>query len=147
MKHLSAEQLKMQPLEYALFRLMNRDKIPWQCKLKSEEIISIEFADALRKATLEGRLKAVWCHVPNEGKRHVFVAMIMKAMGLLSGALDYWFIWDTGGCVIEFKAGKNKLSEFQEYFFTWCESKNVPKAVCYSPESGLEVLKKLGALV
>lgn len=144
--NLSAEQLGMSPAEYALMRLMSRDKIPWKCKLKSEELMAVELADALRRATLDGKLHAVWCHVPNEGKRHPFVAIIMKAMGMLPGSLDYWFIWENGGGLIELKSGKNKPSEFQEYFITWCEQRRVNKAVCYSVDSALEVLRGWGVL-
>lgn len=143
---LTAKQLGLSAIDYAIFRLMTRDKIPMRCKLEPEQKICVDFADLLRKATTEGRFKAIWAHMPNEGKRHPFVGIILRAMGMLAGALDYWFIWETGGGVIEFKAGKNKLSEHQEYFITWCEDKKVPKAVCYTPEQGIEVLKLWGAL-
>lgn len=143
--HLMAPHIS--PIDYALTMLMSRSKIPWKCKLEPEQKECVDFADILRMATLNNKLKAVWCHVPNEGKRHPFVAIILKAMGMLPGALDYWFIWETGGGLIEFKIGKNKPTDHQQYFMTWCDVHKVPKAVCYSKEAGVEVLKSWGVLV
>ena len=87
----------------AILSLMRRDKLPMHMKIGDEERLSIEFADLMRVETLEGRYKGIWGHIPNEGKRHPLVAMLVKAMGLIPGSTDYYFIWNGGGMVIELK--------------------------------------------
>ena len=129
-----------------IYYLMKRSALSWNWTIAPEEKESIDFADQLRMATLEGRLKCVWCHVPNEGKRHRITATIMKAMGLIPGALDYWFVSSGGGCLIELKIGANKPTDNQICFMAWCDRLGVPKAVCYNKEDALQFLRELGLL-
>lgn len=112
-----------------LDRLMSRSKISMNWRVEPEQKFAIDLADRLRRATIEGRLKCVWCHVPNEGKRHQIVALIMRAMGMLSGAPDFWFISKDGGAVIELKFGSNDLTDSQKDFMQWCRTKNVTRAI------------------
>lgn len=130
----------------SLYALMFRPALPRHCKIKPEEIICISIANMLRTATLDGTLKAVWNHVPNEGKRHPLVAMVMKAVGMIRGSPDYFFIWDNGGGLIEVKTPKGKLSPHQKYYQAWCQDKNVRHAVCYSAADVHATLDKWGIL-
>lgn len=139
-----SEYMRNPDAETAITLLMSRGKLNWGWRLEPEQRESIELADILRKATSNGSLKAVWSHVANEGKRSQIVGAILKAMGLIPGAPDFWFIWEKGGGVIELKIKPNKLSDNQNYFFKWCDHNNVPRAVCYSKEAALEVLEGWG---
>lgn len=135
-----------------LIRLMSRAKIPMRATVKPEERISIQFADGLREYTLTGQLTACWHHNPNEGKRHPFTALIMKAMGLISGVGDFTFTWGSlelegnfyrpsGGGHIEMKFGKGKQTPLQQDYQSWCELNGVPYVICRTPTEGLDVLK------
>lgn len=143
---LTPAQLGLTPYEHAITLLMSRPKLNWKWKLEPEQKECVNFADELRKQTANGNLRSVWCHVANEGKRNRITGCILKAMGLIPGSYDYWFLWDNGGGVIEMKIKPNKPSENQEYFGLWCERRRVRKAVCYSKEEALSVLKIWGAL-
>jgi hypothetical protein len=102
--------------------------------LKPEERLSIECADFLRVETLANRINGIWTHVPNEGKRNWLTALILKAMGMLSGALDFWFIHQGGGVIIELKFEDGKISPFQGYFMQWADDQKIPREVVYSFE-------------
>lgn len=115
-----------------LISLLTRGKLPWATRVKPEEQLCISIANMLREGSLTGKLRAVWSHVPNEGKRHIKVACIMKAMGLLPGTPDYFFGWTTGSGLIEIKVGKGRMSPNQKDYKSWCEQVWVKHAVCYS---------------
>lgn len=135
----------MTPAELALY--LTRPKLNWNWKIEPEQRLSIEFSDALRAASVDGKYKGVWTHVPNEGKRHQITACIMKAMGMIPGVYDYNFMWgETGRGVIELKAGSNKPTEHQIRYKAWCDMHGIPNAVCYSVDEALGVLKEWGAL-
>jgi len=119
---------------------MYRAPIPWNARVKPEERICIEFADSLRAATLAGELKCIFCHVPNEGKRHIFVALILRAMGMITGCADYFFAWESGSGFIEFKTPGNKQTPSQKDFEQWCVDLGIKYAVC---TSAAEATKKL----
>lgn len=130
--------------EYAIAQLMSRPKINYTWKIEPEQRMCIEFADFLRVATINAKLKGVWFHVPNESKRHPIVAVILKAMGMIPGVYDYPFLWDTGSAVIEFKVAPNKPTDNQSFFGLWCDRERVPRFYCYSVEEAIAVLVKLG---
>ena len=130
----------------SIITLMWRDKIPWRCKLEPEQKLCVEIADRLRGYTLDGRLKGVWSHIANEGKRHVFVGIILRAMGLIKGATDYFFAWQNGCGVIEVKTDAGRLTDNQLHFAAWCKHEGVPHAVCRSVEEIEVTLKRWGAL-
>lgn len=130
----------------ALTKLMSRPKLNWNWKIEPEQRLCIEFADILRVETVSNRLNGIWTHVANEGKRHKIVALILKAMGLISGAYDYWFIKKDGGLIIEFKVKPNGPTENQTYFGLWADSQQVPRYYCYSIEEALALLRKHGVL-
>lgn len=134
-----------------LIQLMCRIKIPavWGRKhvvLEPEQKISVDLADALRELTLRRKIRAVWLHIPNEGKRSQLVAMILKAMGLIPGAPDFLFCWGEGSAFIELKAGRNKQSDSQKHFELWCISSDVKYEVCYSADAALTKLKSWGII-
>src|SRR3546814_19315238 len=85
---------------------------PRNLKIKAEERLAIDFANALRAATIEGRLRSVWTHPANEiaGRQNRLAQIrytIAKAMGLIDGTADYLFLWATGIGALEAKVGKN----------------------------------------
>jgi hypothetical protein len=94
--------------------------------LKGEEKFCVRFADQLRQASREGRLKAVWFHVPNEGKRGALTMLVAKAMGLIPGVTDYIFLGEANNACMEIKFGANETSPSQTNFRKWCIALNVP---------------------
>lgn len=135
----------MRPPDF-LIRLLTRGKLPWATRVKPEEEMCISIGNSLRQWSLEGKLSAVWSHVPNEGKRHIKVACIMKAMGLLPGTPDYFFGWATGSGLIEIKVGEGRMSPNQKDYKLWCEHVWVKHAVCRSLGEVYDTLILWGAL-
>lgn len=134
------------PCPTYLVRLMARGKIPFKATVKPEELHCIKFADGLREYAITGKLTATWVHIPNEGKRHPITALIMRAMGMISGAGDYTVNWSTGSGYIEFKNGKNTQTDYQKDFEQWCKAQGVHYEVCRTPTEGFNVLKNWGVL-
>lgn len=134
--------------------IIPRNKLHMSWHLEPEQRICVQFADLMRAATLDYSFRGVWGHLPNEGKRSPIVAAIMKAMGLLPGGTDYFFLWEQiagyerlkDHAVIEFKTPGNKLSATQEVYRDWCLFVGVKHAVCTSAEEGIETLKGWGAI-
>ena len=142
---------RLGPVGFAIYTLMDRSKINWQWKLEKEELLSIHVADMLRELTLSYQekgvgLKAVWCHVPNEGKRNPVTAIILRAMGMIPGAFDFWFCWENGSGIIELKAGTD-LSDSQVNFGIWAKHRKVNQSIQSSVSGVLDVLKSWGAIV
>ena len=120
-------------------------------KLKPEEALSIAFADALRVAVVQGRLRAVFTHPANEiaGRRSGLSKIrytIAKAMGLIDGTADYLFLWSTGSGALEAKIGRNGQQDNQLDFEWWCHSNGVHYRIFTSVEEGLEILQDWGIL-
>lgn len=137
------------PTTYAKTMLMSRAKLNWRWTLEPEQKLSVQFADALRKAVAEGRYHGVWGHCPNEAKRSKIVGMILKAMGMLTGTPDFFFIWPGGGGVIEIKTASGTVSEYQAYWRMWCADAGVNHAICKGDDADLRalaVLREWGAL-
>lgn len=130
-----------------LIQLLHRPPLPLRIRLEEEQKLSVEVANWLRERSLDGTLKAVWTHVANEGKRSMTAAQILKAMGLIPGASDYVFMWGDGAGVIELKAGKNKETENQLHFFSWCGALGVRHATCRSLDEVQSALVSWGAFV
>lgn len=112
----------------------------------NEDGIAYQVRCNLALYTMQGRLKAVWFHVPNEAKRSRQLGVIMKALGMIPGVSDFVFLWDGGGGVIELKYGKNGLQDSQVIFLEWCRTYNVPRAVCYGANQVDTVLHEWGVL-
>ena len=118
--------------------------------LKPEEQLASEFGSALRAGALDGRLRGIFCHVPNEiagqarSKRAAIRYAIAKAMGLIEGTADYLFLWENGGAALEAKTGKGKQTDGQSAYQIWCERENVPYFIFRSVEEGFALLTDIG---
>jgi hypothetical protein len=134
-----------------LVRLMQHAGLSVQAsrRLGPEDAEACQFAADLRKATLEGRLRAVWFHPANElvgtcGKVH---AAIARALGLHCGVSDYFFLRGDRALVIEFKSAKGALSKDQEAFERWCFQHEIPFIVCRSRDEAMETLGNFGFMI
>lgn len=136
----------------SLLRLMDPGKLsgPAIRRMKPEECLSREVAGACRVWTLEGRLDAVWSHVPNEiggsAKNAKLLYAKTKHMGLISGAPDFFFVGRSGAVVIELKSKTGSLNPNQKDYRTWCETQRVPYHVCRTLAEVEAVLKAEGLL-
>lgn len=73
--------------------------------------------------------------IPNGGQRNIIVASKLKAEGALAGVFDTFLsVPKQGfhGLYIEFKAGKNKLTDLQKEFQVAAEKQGYKTAVVYS---------------
>lgn len=113
-----------------LLRLMHYRGAPRNMKPEAE--LAVHCANDLRKWTLEGRLKAVWFHVPNEfgGKKQPAHGALVSAMGRINGAPDLVFLWEGGCGVIELKTPSGCMTESQKDFRQWCESAGIDYQIC-----------------
>lgn len=131
--------------------ILKRTKLNWGWKISDEQRLQIQIADFLREATFEGRLRGIWFAVPNEAKRHKIVALILRAMGMISGVADLVFISNNFAGVIELKTPttykisektgetiidkrQGELSDNQQAFRAWCDKEGVKHAVCRSAD-------------
>lgn len=134
----------------AITRLMDC-KYPRNLRIKPEERLAIDFATALREATISGRLRCVWTHPANEiaGRRDKLAQIrytIAKAMGLIDGTADYLFLWASGSGALEAKVGRNDQQPNQVDFEMWCTEMGVPYRTFSSISEGLEILAAWGVL-
>ena len=132
-------------LKYIL-RLMRYTPLSRSLRLGPEDRIAIEFANELRKASIEGRLNAVWLHVPNESKRSSAAGAIARALGLIPGTADYLFLHANGSFALECKADKGRQNDNQKDFEQWCEDQRVPYHVFRTVEEGLGYVRDYGVL-
>lgn len=115
-----------------------------------EDKLSVDVAIMLRVATVEGRLRAAWTHVPHEaaGKGR-FAAIYMakaRAMGLVKGSADFVFVGANGGAWIELKTPTGSLTPEQRDFREWCRALAVNHAVCKSVDDVVDNLISWGLL-
>lgn len=121
-------------------------------RLGPEDRIAREFADRLRAWSLEGRMTALWFHVPNElagrhnDRRAAIRYGVAKALGLIPGVADYVFLSGTGAWVLEAKAPRGSLTATQKDFRAWCALHGVPHAVMRSADDGERALREWGVL-
>lgn len=122
-----------------------------------EDLLSIEVANYLRAATLEGRLVATWTHIPNEvaGVRNGDVPALRratrayskaKAMGMITGVPDFVFVWAEGGGWIELKSADGRLSARQKDYQDWATATASRHAVCRTLDEVVAVLFHWGVL-
>ena len=86
---------------------------------------------------------AVTYAIPNGGRRNKSEAAGLKCCGVKSGVPDIFVAWPTPqhhGLYIEFKFGKNKLTENQVNFSDLIMSKGYAFAVCYNVSDADKVL-------
>lgn len=132
-----------------LARLMHYKPLGWGMTLQPEDRMCVTFANALRAATLEGRLRAVWLHPAQElcfGHKTGVRAAVSRAMGMHVGVSDYLFLWEGGSAALEAKHGRGRLTDKQSDFAAWCAREGVPHDVFRSAQEGLDKLKTLGVL-
>lgn len=83
--------------------------------------------------------------IPNGGMRHIGVARKLKAEGVTPGVFDVFVAIPTEtqhGLWIEFKSGKNKLTEYQKAFMRKMTLQDYTCVVCYSLEEAKEALQR-----
>lgn len=133
-----------------LLRLMRWTTLGGSLKLGPEDLIAIAFAARMRAWTIEGKLTAVWSHVPNEvagGTKNAGIKYaIANALGMITGCPDYFFLWEGGSAVIEAKSKVGKQTAGQVDFQEWCEARNVPYFLIRSADEGEAILRQLGVL-
>lgn len=112
--------------------------------LKPEQAMCVEFANTMRKLTIEGKLSYVWFHIPNEflpsSRVNYSFELKQKHMGKLPGVPDYCFIGGRDSFFIEFKAGKGKQSPNQKVFERWCLDKQIPYYLCRTAIEGASIV-------
>lgn len=119
---------------------------------RPEQQMCIEFANKLRALELEGKVKCVWTHVPNEiGYTNNKIAQTIyaaaKAMGMIVGTTDYVFLGSNSSVAMEAKSKTGKQHQGQKDFETWCVSKSVPYEIFRTADEGIEILKKHGMII
>lgn len=118
---------------------------PWQGRaLRGEDALAYEVATFLRAETIEGKLLAIWCHVPNEGLASRAMAALVRCLGLMPGWPDLVFLWRGGCLLIELKVGRNGLSEAQKGVREWAAIREVPFLICRSLDEVKEALREHG---
>jgi hypothetical protein len=114
--------------------------------VSEEDALANRVAIELRTLTLEGKLKCIWFHVPNE----IVIRDIQdfsrlrkyQSIGQISGVSDFVFLHKKHPLCIELKVDKGYLSEAQQRFKEWCKILKVPYLVAKSYDDVLNALKK-----
>ena len=80
--------------------------------------------------------------IANGGSRHILEAINLKKTGVTAGIPDVYCAISRGefhGLFIEFKAGKNKLTEAQKIMFDKFSKAGYKCEVCYSFEEAVKI--------
>lgn len=122
-------------------------KIKNLSNLKGEDALTNQIAQYLRAVSLEGKLKGVWFHVPNESvvsERNKLTDIIRikrkQSMGLINGAPDFVFVSPEKTVFIELKVKGGSLSEYQKLFREWCESEQITYTIARSLGDVISIL-------
>lgn len=117
--------------------------------LKGEDALTNKVAMTLTGYSLDGKLKGVWFHVPNESvvSKDNKITDILRikrkhSMGLINGVPDLVFITKDKSLFIELKTEKGRLSESQVYFREWCIDEKIEYYVARSVEEVTDILKR-----
>lgn len=114
--------------------------------LKEEQKMCVEFANELRKMTLEGSMHYIWFHIANEflpsARVNYSFELKQKHMGKISGLPDYCFLSKDDSFFIEFKTSKGRLSPNQKIFEEWCAANKVGYYVCRSAKEGIALIRR-----
>jgi hypothetical protein len=132
-----------------LVRVLAYVKLSPRTRVQPEDAMCVQFANALRAATIDGKMTGVWLHPAQElchGHRTGVRAAISRAMGMHVGVSDYLFLWEDGAGALEAKHGRNGLTPGQDDFRAWCESQGVRHAVFRSVDEGVAILRAWGVL-
>lgn len=91
--------------------------------------------------------RVIWGHIPNGGARSKSEGGRLKAMGVLPGAPDLFFVLpDASIAFIELKAPDGVQSAPQIDFQTKCEAIGVEYVVCYDIDTTVSILIAWGVL-
>lgn len=97
--------------------------------LTGEDALTNKIAIELKALTLEGKLKGVWFHVPNESVvgnfRDVIRIKRKHDMGLINGVADFVIVTQSKTIFVELKTEKGRQSDFQKLFQKWCEKNDI----------------------
>lgn len=134
--------------------LLNSSNLSHQAfsKLKPEQKECVIFANACKSFNIEGKLNAVWLHIPNEiaNNRHPRFGNLQKLMGKMAGAADYVFLGEKNSCFIEFKVKTDNLitkqNKNQVMFEEWCKKMGVHYFLVYSSNEALQKLREINLL-
>jgi hypothetical protein len=127
-----------------LFEILIPYKTIDRLSLKPEQQICIEFANELRKLTIENKLPYVWFHVPNEfiptKRLNYSFDLKQKHMGKISGTPDYCLVGPVRSLFIEFKTKRGTQTPTQIIFQKWCVEKGVEYHLCRSSKEAIKLL-------
>lgn len=116
-----------------------------------EDKLTNEIAIYLKINVLEGKLKGVFFHVPNESvsktKRDMLRIMKKKQLGMIPGAPDFIIVTHDKTLFIELKTKKGRQSEFQKMFQIWSEKNDIQYYIIRDVPTLETVLKTTGVLV
>ena len=119
-------------------------------KYTGEDKLTNEIALYLKIAVLEGRIKGVFFHIPNESvsktKRDMLRIMKKKQLGMISGAPDFVIVTPNITIFIELKTKKGRQSDFQKMFQIWSEKNDIAYYVVRSVDELESILKINGVL-
>ena len=133
-------------------------------KFGPEDSEARRFAARLRIWTMEGHVRGVWTHVPNEmagesGSGHADPEVrkslrrkaqiryaVAQALGLIIGWSDYVFARKDGSLALECKSAKGGQRSGQEDFQRWCEDEGIPYRIFRTAEEGWDILVAEGVL-
>jgi len=104
-----------------------RDAIPQKgTRIGPEDVECIKFVQWMREQTRANKLRCVWLHIANEGKRSYRQGSLQRAKGLCAGAADYLLLYDSGAMAIEFKSKIGRQTDTQRDFERWCKHEGIP---------------------
>lgn len=101
-----------------------------------EQMIVAEYLDLIG---------ALYCHIPNEGKRSPVTAAILQRMGLKKGAPDLIIFEPRGkyhGLAIEMKAPRGRLSADQRLFLFMLQKRGYATACCHGADEAIKLIRK-----
>lgn len=127
-------------------RTQKTPRLPRKPSVQHEEMEQIDLIFWARKPeTLTIYPELAWLYaIPNGGKRHVVVAMKMKAAGAKSGVYDLFLpVARRGfhGLYIEMKWGNNDLSDEQKKFRQFVIIEGYRTATCYSSKEARQAIE------
>jgi hypothetical protein len=100
-----------------------------------------QLSAALRQYLEAAKPRCVWCAIPNASRRNIIVGTNLKRQGMVAGAADWVFTWESGAGWIELKTDKGRVSLNQLGFQEWCKRIGVRYEVARSLEDCINVLK------
>lgn len=133
-----------------MVRLMSVRPLKLRKSPGPETVLCESFSNWLRAETLEGRIRGVWTHVPNEigylsnSKSAQLVYAIAKAMGMIVGSPDYVFLAADRSVALEAKSKDGKQNPSQKDFESWCGEEKIPYHVFKTLDEAKTLLKEHG---